>query len=235
MSSFNPYSAMELGLNAQQPRQHAAHRAQRQRLQQQQTAQTQPAPTAELSENKHWVRLTVDLPGVLPKDLDVAIQHGVLTISGARKTMSVDNTVCLKKQKICRRYAIDTDIVDVSKVSANLSLGVLSVRAPKRAREDSMRVNVTENAEFGGHQAEDSNDHIPLTEGLLPTVPPFISSETSGATTTKNVSLTTQTELEPLGVPAIDESADAAPAAHVKADEVTTVSDSSEDSSKSNV
>jgi hypothetical protein len=91
------------------------------------------------------VRLTVDLPGVLASDLDVAIQHGILTITGARQTLSVDGTVVLKKHKFSRRYAIDTDVVDVSQVNANLSHGVLTVKAPKRVkRADRMKVHVSE-------------------------------------------------------------------------------------------
>lgn len=102
-------------------------------------------PTAELSENHAWVRLTIDLPGVLARDLDVAIHHGILTITGSRQTMSVDGAVVLKKHKFSRRYAIDTNVVDVTKVSANLSLGVLTIKAPKKTGQlDRVKVNVTE-------------------------------------------------------------------------------------------
>jgi HSP20 family molecular chaperone IbpA len=59
-----------------------------------------PTVAAELSENHEWMRLTVDLPGVQLKDLDVDINHGVLTIEGSRRTMSFDGSVCIKKQKI---------------------------------------------------------------------------------------------------------------------------------------
>jgi hypothetical protein len=55
------------------------------------------------------MRLAVDLPGVQLKDLDV-INHGVLTIEGFRRTMSVDGSVCVKS-RISRRYAIDADVV----------------------------------------------------------------------------------------------------------------------------
>jgi HSP20 family molecular chaperone IbpA len=102
---------------------------------------------AELSENSEWMRLTVDLPGVYLKDLAVNINQGILSIEGVRRTMSVDGCVCVKKQKISRRYAIDTDVIDVTKCTANLAFGVLTIRAPKNSKPDRVRVDVTENEE----------------------------------------------------------------------------------------
>lgn len=96
---------------------------------------------AELSENNASLRLTVDLPGVFARDLEVAINHGVLTIQGVRKTMSVDGTVCIKKHKFSRRYAIDTNVVDVARVDANLSHGVLAIRAPKKSGSQHVRID----------------------------------------------------------------------------------------------
>jgi HSP20 family protein len=128
-------------------------REQQLRRQQQQTEhglqsrEKAPNPPAELSENYEWMRLTVDLPGVQLKDLDVDINHGVLTIEGVRRTMTVDGSVCVKKQKVSRRYAIDTDVVDMQKVSANLKFGVLTIKAPKKSKPNRVRVAVTEDDE----------------------------------------------------------------------------------------
>jgi HSP20 family protein len=104
--------------------------------------QMQPA---ELSENEHCIRLTVDLPGVFARDLEVDVNHGVLSIKGVRKTMSMDGNICIKKHKFSRRYAIDTDIVDVSSITANLAHGVLTIRSPKKSRSEVVRIDVTEN------------------------------------------------------------------------------------------
>jgi HSP20 family molecular chaperone IbpA len=109
--------------------------------------QKAPNPPAELSESYEWMRLTVDLPGVQLKDLDVNINHGVLTIEGVRRTMSVDGSVCVKKQKLSRRYVIDTDVVDMQKVAANLKFGVLTIKAPKKSKPNRFRVDVTEDDE----------------------------------------------------------------------------------------
>jgi HSP20 family molecular chaperone IbpA len=124
-------------------------RAQQLRQQQQQPGSQEKAasPPAELSESNEWMRLAVDLPGVHLKDLDVNINHGVLTIEGSRRSMSVDGSVCVKKQKISRRYAIDADVVDLNKAVANLKFGVLTIKAPKKAKPNRVRVNVTEDDE----------------------------------------------------------------------------------------
>lgn len=102
--------------------------------------------TAELSENDKFLRLTMDLPGVFARDLEVDVSHGVLSIKGIRRTMSINHEVCLKKQKFMRRYGIDTDVVDVSAITANLALGVLTILAPKKKRAPTkLRIGVTEN------------------------------------------------------------------------------------------
>jgi HSP20 family molecular chaperone IbpA len=132
-------------------------REQQQRQQQQQQQQQHlggargrakaPSLSAELTESHDWMRLTLDLPGVQFKDIDVNINHGVLAIEGGRRTMSVDGSVCVKKQKISRRYAIDTDVVDVHNATANLKFGVLTIKAPKKSNPNRVRLAVTENDE----------------------------------------------------------------------------------------
>jgi HSP20 family molecular chaperone IbpA len=132
--------------------QRAKDQQQRQQQQQQQQLGVRgrdkaPSSSAELSETHEWMRLTLDLPGVQLKDLDVNINHGVLTIDGSRRTMSVDGSVCVKKQNISRRYAIDTDVVDVHSATANIKFGVLTIKAPKKSKPNRFLLDVTENDE----------------------------------------------------------------------------------------
>jgi hypothetical protein len=61
--------------------------------------------------------------------------------------MSVDDSVCVKKQKISRRYAIDADVVDLNNAVANLKFGVLTIKASKKPKPNQVRVNVTEDDE----------------------------------------------------------------------------------------
>lgn len=98
------------------------------------------AAAAELAENSAGIRLTVDLPGVRPADLQVNIEDGVLTLQATRHTMSVDNSVCVKRQTIRRRYGLDTEVVDTTRVQATLEHGVLTIRAPKKQRHGNVVV-----------------------------------------------------------------------------------------------
>jgi HSP20 family molecular chaperone IbpA len=130
-----------------------AHQQRQQQQQQQQLGvragqeKAAPNPPAELSENHEWMRLTLDLPGVQLKDLDVNINDGVLTVEGSRRTMSVDGSICVKKQRISRRYAIDTNVVDVNNATANIKFGVLTIKAPKNSKPNRVQVAVTEDDE----------------------------------------------------------------------------------------
>jgi HSP20 family molecular chaperone IbpA len=136
LAQLRPQTVREQQLRQQQQQEHGV-----------QSREKVPNPPAELSENYEWMRLTVDLPGIQLKDLDVSINHGILTIEGVRRTMTVDGSVCVKKQKVSRRYAIDTDVVDMQKVAANLKFGVLTIKAPKKSKPNRVQVDVTEDDE----------------------------------------------------------------------------------------
>lgn len=125
---------------------HQQRQQQQRQIQQLRAAHGQPATNAELCENRRGIRLTVDLPGVLPGDLNVSHEHGVLTVTASRKHLSLDG-VCVKKQKVSRRFAVNTDVVDTDHLTAALAHGVLTVQAPKkikaaRQQEPAGRVSV---------------------------------------------------------------------------------------------
>lgn len=89
---------------------------------------------AELSENRNIVRLRIDVPGIDPKDVEVSVERGVLTIQGTRKSFSIDGTTCLKKRQFVRRYGLDTNAIEAHTLKAALTLGVLEIRAKKKPR-----------------------------------------------------------------------------------------------------
>jgi HSP20 family molecular chaperone IbpA len=104
--------------------------------------------TIEFNENDTGIRLSMDLPGVHAKDLEVSVQRGVLSIRGYRSQKSIDGQV-VKKQKISRRFAVDTDTVDVTHATANLSNGVLLITAPKKSKPVTVKIPVTEYQDDG--------------------------------------------------------------------------------------
>ena len=71
--------------------------------------------------------LTVDVPGVLAKDLQVQVDDNVLRITGERKTAGSES-------KFIRSFAIDPKTVDVENIKANLDCGVLTLTAPKQIK-----------------------------------------------------------------------------------------------------
>jgi HSP20 family molecular chaperone IbpA len=91
----------------------------------------------EVSEDATSIRICVDMPGVNFKDLKVHLRrNGVLEVRAIRRRLGLDGKTVVRKSKISRRYAIDDRTVNVSKISADLALGVLVITAPKKpARE----------------------------------------------------------------------------------------------------
>jgi len=91
-------------------------------------------------ENNYYVE--VDAPGLSENDIDVALQHGVLTISGERKReradASFDNRTYGKfSQQITLPRAAQTD-----KVEAKLSQGVLSLTFQKSDDAKPRKINL---------------------------------------------------------------------------------------------
>ena len=78
-----------------------------------------------LYETDDAVTLTVDVPGVMAKDLNVQVDDNVLRVSGERKTAGSES-------KFIRSFSIDPKTVDVENIEANLDCGVLTLTARKR-------------------------------------------------------------------------------------------------------
>ena len=91
-----------------------------------------------IRETEETVTLTVDVPGVTAKDLQVQIDDNVIRVSGERKTAGSES-------KFIRSFAIDPKTVDVENVKANLDCGVLTLTAPKRVKPTvTKRITVNE-------------------------------------------------------------------------------------------
>ena len=112
----------------------------------------------ELVDDDEKFQLSVDVPGVEMKDLDVSVdeENGYLTVAGQRTVSSKnDETGASSKysSKFSQTFALD-DAVDLDKFSADLKNGVLVVTAPKDLKrleetvEDHVkRIPITSSAE----------------------------------------------------------------------------------------
>jgi HSP20 family protein len=77
--------------------------------------------------------VSIDLPGIKPSDLCLKLEDNGKTIhlSGHRKFNSGDGSGT-SESKFVRRFTVGDDM-DVEKLTANLSDGVLTLSAPKKA------------------------------------------------------------------------------------------------------
>eukprot|EP00525_Craspedostauros_australis_P004955 CAMPEP_0198128682 /NCGR_PEP_ID=MMETSP1442-20131203/49915_1 /TAXON_ID= /ORGANISM="Craspedostauros australis, Strain CCMP3328" /LENGTH=233 /DNA_ID=CAMNT_0043788889 /DNA_START=633 /DNA_END=1334 /DNA_ORIENTATION=+ len=105
-------------------------------------------PSIDVQEDSTSIYVSMDLPGVLAKDMQVAVQNNLLCISGVRSHRPMHanrNAQVCKKQRFSRRFAINTDVIEISRATANLMNGVLILYAPKKHRAtNTMRIPVSE-------------------------------------------------------------------------------------------
>ncbi len=94
-------------------------------------------PAVDVTETDKGYEITVDLPGMEEKNIDVKLANGVLTIKGERQ----DETEEKKKDYYVRERSFGSfersfqvpDIVDTNKIDASFKKGVLTVVLPKSA------------------------------------------------------------------------------------------------------
>ena len=95
----------------------------------------------QVDEDETSIRVTMEMAGVKGSDISVSVEDGILTIQGYRRSMDGR-----KKQRLQRRFPVDTRVVDVSRAMANLWKDVLVLYAPKRS--GAISIPVTEEPEF---------------------------------------------------------------------------------------
>ena len=105
-------------------------------------------PTVDISETQKDYLIKVELPEVEKEDVDVAIENGILTISGERHFESEEETETKHRiesmyGRFARSFTLPSD-VDEANISARSKNGVLKVRLPKieEVPESKVRVSV---------------------------------------------------------------------------------------------
>jgi len=104
------------------------------------------APSVDISENEKSFTLLADIPGVDPKDIEISMEKGVLTIKGERSSEKVDegeNYRRVERQsgQFYRRFTLP-DSADANKVEAKSEHGVLKITIPKQEVSISRRIEV---------------------------------------------------------------------------------------------
>jgi HSP20 family molecular chaperone IbpA len=102
------------------------------------------APPVDIFEDEDKALVVVaDLPGVSPKDLDVRVDRGVLTLQARAQNLSQGEAVYREFELAgyYRQFQLPEG-VDSGKIDASLSQGVLTVRMPHLEPEQPRRIRV---------------------------------------------------------------------------------------------
>ena len=105
-------------------------------------------PTVDIQEYDDRFQLFVDLPGVDPKEVDITLDNGVLSISGERQdVMSAGEGEVLNRRserghgRFFRRFILP-ETIDTENVNAKGKNGVLEISIQKQAKAQPRRIEV---------------------------------------------------------------------------------------------
>lgn len=103
-------------------------------------------PAVDIAEEEDAYIIHADVPGVKPEDVDVELEHGVLTIKGERNESREENENGYKRVErvsgqFYRRFTMP-DTVNADEISARTEHGVLEIVIPKQPKPEPKRIKV---------------------------------------------------------------------------------------------
>ena len=105
-------------------------------------------PSVDINEYDDKFQLFVDVPGVDPKNVDITLESGVLTITGERfaQAEKAEESVVSRRAergtgRFYRRFILP-ETVDADNVKATDRHGVLEIMIPKQAKAQPRRIKV---------------------------------------------------------------------------------------------
>jgi HSP20 family protein len=104
------------------------------------------SPTTDIREEDDRFVLRADVPGVDPKDIEITMEKGVLTVRGVRSAeKEIEKQSYLRVERttgsFCRRFNLP-DTADSDNITAKSTLGVLEVVIPKHAEIQPRRIDI---------------------------------------------------------------------------------------------
>jgi HSP20 family protein len=107
---------------------------------------SQWTPRVDIKEEAKRFVILADIPGVDPKDIDVSMDKGILSIKGERKSEAKEQDGNLTRVErshgvFYRRFALP-DSADAEGVTANGKHGVLEISIPKRPETTPRRISI---------------------------------------------------------------------------------------------
>ena len=103
-------------------------------------------PAVDIKEEKDSFLIVADIPGVDPKDIEVHMENGMLTIKGEKESEKKEQREGYKRVErsfgsFYRRFSLP-DSADAEKISAKSNHGVLEVRIGKKEEVQPRKISV---------------------------------------------------------------------------------------------
>ncbi|MDE2317942.1 MAG: Hsp20/alpha crystallin family protein [Xanthomonadaceae bacterium] len=103
-------------------------------------------PAVDIKEETNRFVIHADLPGVDPKDMEITMEDGVLTLKGERQSEAREEQDGYRRVErvsgqFFRRFTLP-DTADAEGISAKGSNGVLEIIIPKQAKAQPRRITV---------------------------------------------------------------------------------------------
>ena len=107
---------------------------------------SQWTPRVDIKEEDNRFAIFADIPGVDPKDIEITMEKGILSIKGERKSENTAENGKLTRVErsygaFYRRFALP-DSADAEGISANGKHGVLEITIPKKPETTPRRISV---------------------------------------------------------------------------------------------
>lgn len=104
------------------------------------------SPAVDIKEEQDRYLITADIPGVEPKDIEVTMENGMLTIKGERNAERRDEGSGYRRVErmsgtFYRRFGLP-DTADPEQIKASGRNGVLEIEIPKQEKVKPRRIEV---------------------------------------------------------------------------------------------
>lgn len=105
-------------------------------------------PAVDVRETEDEYRIEADVPGIDPKDIEVTLENGVLTLKGERRTEQSTEEKNGGARHLERSYGVFVrrfalpDTADAENVEAKADKGVLRLTVKKKAESKPRRIEV---------------------------------------------------------------------------------------------
>jgi len=105
------------------------------------------SPPVDIYEDAEGITVTAELPGVDPKDVEVKVEDGTLSIGGSRRLEREDRKENYHRVErsygtFARTFSLPPN-VDVERIRAENKHGVLSIFLPRREESKPRKISVT--------------------------------------------------------------------------------------------